>query len=334
MATKNTGGAKYKSFLTDVAEGKIMPVYVFLGDQVYLINEAIGLLKQKLVPESASGLNYAVYYGESASALDIVDDARTTPMFSSMKLCVLKEADKLNPEDMKLIEGYVLSPSPSTCFVLVGDEKLKLGKDVKKHCAVIEFSSKSMDIESLAVEEARKLGISITKRAAATLVSLVGEDMDVISNELRKLSAYHGAGAAITPEIVETFTEKTQFGDAFDLINAILAKNKKQALRAVLDLEARGEEPLSVLNLISWRMKLLWRAKELLNKNLSQNEIIKELKVSPGALYYIRKQEKSFSLEQLRTSIELLHEADGKLKISYVPTKHSLTKVVLELCSL
>ncbi|HEY7534980.1 MAG TPA: hypothetical protein VH878_03435, partial [Thermodesulfobacteriota bacterium] len=134
-------------------------------------------------------------------------------------------------------------------------------------------------------------------------------------------------------EDVVKVTEKEQFEDIFQLVNAIAAKDKKKALSALLDLESAKEEPLVILNKISWRFRQIWRAKELIDKKIPEYDILKGLKTSSGAFYYLRQQAKNFSYKDIKKITQALYEYDRALKTSYISKHISLTKLVLELCS-
>ncbi|MEM2936850.1 MAG: hypothetical protein QW231_06720 [Candidatus Bathyarchaeia archaeon] len=131
---------------------------------------------------------------------------------------------------------------------------------------------------------------------------------------------------------METLTERTQFKDVLPLINAISEKDRGKTLKALLELEARSEEPLYILNGIGRRVRLIWRAKELIDKNTPESEILKELRVSRGALYYIRKEASGLKYEDIRRISKILYEGDRDLKTSHIPKNLSLTRLVLELC--
>ncbi len=119
----------------------------------------------------------------------------------------------------------------------------------------------------------------------------------------------------------------------FALINAISKKNKKEAQKALMDLEAQGEEPLSVLSRLIWRFRLIWKAKELTDQKTPKAEILKELKISQGAFYYLSQDIGKYSYDDISRIMGLLLECDKKLKMSYVPRDYHLTKLVTQLCS-
>jgi len=253
-------------------------------------------------------------------------------MLSGMRLVMVKNVEKLLDGEFKLLDSYFLCPSPFTCLVLIFSlpDNTRLKALEKKEITFVHFDVK--DPSQIINQEAKKLGCSITKEAAQSLIALVGDNMQEIHAELQKLALFTGDRKTIEVEDVEKLTERVQFEDVFGLINAIAAKDKKKALKTLLELEMTHEEPLVILNKIGWRFRLIWRAKELIDKNAPRDAILKELKVSPGALYYIGQQAKNFSYEEIKRIIGILYEGDRMLKTAYIPKNVILTKLVLELC--
>ncbi|MCH8030134.1 MAG: DNA polymerase III subunit delta, partial [Candidatus Dadabacteria bacterium] len=230
MATSTKSNKlNYKELSHQLDKGDVHPVYIFTGDQGYLIDEALGRLR-KLVLGDSSAFNYSLFYGEDANARDIIETAQTFPMLSRMRLCVVRDADKMSADYIKPLESYIDSPSASTCLVLVFGGKAGIKPKAQSPAVFVDFSIKSADFHLVVVEEARKFGLNITPQAVSALIGLVGEELQPVCNELRKLGTYAGEGKTITPQIVEKLTEKTHFGDVFELINAISAKDKAGAL--------------------------------------------------------------------------------------------------------
>ena len=331
MNKKKSSKSGYDEFTNQIANDDINPVYIFTGDQSHLIDKALSALKVKVLG-AQEDMNYIVFHGESASGEEILENASTMPMFSSKKIVVVRNADKLKAKELAILEPYFESPSPFSSIVLIFSDgkapKIK-SKKVKK----FSFSISKDNTASLVRDEAQKLGFTISPRATQALISLVGDDLKELHNEIIKLSLYRSEGKTIETEDIEQHTRRAKFGDIFTLINAISKKNKKEAQKALLDLEAQGEEPLSVLSRLIWRFRLIWKAKELTDNKTPKAELLKELKMSPGAFYYLSQDLKKYSYQDITRIMKLLLECDKKLKISYVPRDFHLTKLMTELCS-
>ncbi len=332
MKKKPAAKAGFDEFMELLSSGGLSPVVVFTGEESYFAERAVEEIR-KTLPDSSDNINYIVFYGDSSSGKEIADNASTYPMFSKKKLVVLKNAEKLPAKELPPLESYIESPSPLTTLVLIftDGKKPKLGGG--KNTSRFDFSLGKGNAVSAVREEARKLGYDITKPGADMLISLVGEDMQEIHSELLKLTLYKGDSGTIGPEEIENMTRKTKFADIYQLINAISKKDKRSAHRVLAELEAAGEEPLSILGLINWRFRLIWRAKELIDKKTPRAEMLKELKVSSGQFYYLSEDLKKFTYEDIVRIMGALSECDSRLKLSYVPKSFVLTKLVLELCA-
>lgn len=331
MNQKKSSKSGYDEFIDKVTNGDINPVYIFTGDQSHLIDKALSALKAKVLG-AQDDMNYIVFHGEAAAGEEILENASTMPMFSSKKIVVVRNADKLKAKELAVLEPYFESPSPSASLVLIFTEG-KAPKIKSKKAKKFNFTVGKDNTASLLRDEAQKLGLTISPKATQTLISLVGEDLKELHNELVKLSIYRSEGKTIETEDIEKHTRRAKFGDIFTLINAISKKNKREAQKALLDLEAQGEEPLSVLSRLIWRFRLIWKAKELTDNKTPKADLLKELKMSPGAFYYLSQDIKKYSYQDIARTMKLLLECDKKLKISYVPRNFHLTKLMTELCS-
>jgi DNA polymerase-3 subunit delta len=332
MKKPRSNKISHAEFHKRLSRKEISPVYIFSGDQPFLMDKAISELKGVALGDSED-FNFSNFYGESASAREVIETAKTYPMLSQMRLVVVKNAGELSESDLRSIDSYISSPSPSTCLILTVEEEKDLSLENKKNIVHVDFALDARDLPQQIISESKTLGCEITKGAVETLVSLVGENLQDIHRELQKLAVFVGDKNKITAEDVEKLTQKEQFEDVFQLVNAISDKNKRRAMKALLELEAAKEEPLAILNRISWRFRSIWKAKELIDQNIPQGEILKRLRTSAGAFYYLSQQAKNFSYEDIKRITQTIYEYDRALKTSYIPKHITLTKLVLELCS-
>ncbi len=315
-----------------IDKNEISPVYIFFGNQIFLMEKAVELLKKQILKTSAE-FNYSLFYGDSNEATEIIDNAKTYPMFSEKRLIVVKNAEKFPANELKILYKYLSSPLSSTCLVLLFMDNKKIQFQYNTDIVLVEFTA---DIKgtTLAIHKiAKNLGHPITKEAALTLISLVGENLQEINNEIEKLVIYIGDKKNIEVSDVEKLTEKIHTEDIFQFLNSVAKKDKAKTLESLLELELSDEDPLTILNLLSWRFRLIWKAKELMDKKLPKNQILKELKISSGALYHVQMQAKIFSYLDIKRIVKVLYESDLSLKTSYIPKNQILTKLALDMCS-
>jgi len=322
-----------KGFFQKISKGEIQPVYILTGNQTYLIDRAIERLKEAVLTSSAD-FNLSIFEGESASPEEIIETAKTYPMLSERRLVITKNAEKLPSEEIKLIEDYISFPSPTCCFVLIfgkDNKKLKTLRN-KKEVVFVNFTIDAKELFEWIKSDAKKLKKEITQEATQALVSLLGEDLQNIHSELEKLVLFIGNKKTIDLEDVETLTAKLPLEKVFELVNRVAEKDKKGALAVAIELEPISKEPLMVLGLITRQLRLIWQAKELIDRKSSSSEISDKLGVSPKAVTYIINQAKRFSYEDIERSFSILFEVDKALKSSPLPEDLTFTKLILDLC--
>ena len=320
------------NFINRLSKDEYLPVYVFYGDQYLLMDKAIQKLKEVLLSNSLE-LNFSLYYGDSASASEVVNNAKTYPMFSSKSLVVIKNAEKLSSKELKLVERYILQPSPFTCLVLIFLEPKKPNLEINQHVGLVNFTLDIKDIIQNIKNMASNHAYNLTNEAVNTLISLVGEDLQDLESEINKLILFLDDKKRIDSQDVERLTERIRFEDIYKLLNSIANRDKKNAVKVLMDLETKYEEPLAILNSIIRRFRLIWRAKELMERKVSRELMLKELKVSTGALYYIQEQAKNLQYADIKNILQILFEGDRAIKTSQIPDNQILTKLVLEMCS-
>lgn len=300
---------------------KISPVMLYQGTQSILIEREIEEIR-KIISEKYPGLNYLTFHLDTGPIEKVIETANTVSMFGEKKLLVVKNSESLKSKDLGILNSYIDLPSPDTCIILISKEHNKPKLKTNSNLLTRNFNKINM-VESKIQKEAETLGVNITMKACNEIHRLIGDDFTLINNELVKISNYFGNKKLIDEKDVEKFILKRNDEDIFNLVNSISNREPRSAARILRNLENQNYEPLSIVSTLSWRIRQIWQVKELLNMNKSDNEIAEKLKISSGAVYYIKKQAGNFSIKSLSEMIEGLKTLDTELK-SYSQDKYNL----------
>src|SRR5437879_5357560 len=100
-------------------------VYVIDGEERLLVDEALRLLKSKVLAARAADFNLDVFNGREAGITKILIAARTLPCFAENRLVIVKEADKIAADEQDALLAYLADPSPSTVLVLLAGDAQK-----------------------------------------------------------------------------------------------------------------------------------------------------------------------------------------------------------------
>ncbi len=133
----------YAEFQQSVKSGHFAPIYLFHGEEDFLIDEGVQLIIAKALDEGTRGFNLDVVYGSKADEKDVVAHASSFPMMSPKRVVVVKEFEKLATTDStkEIISAYVNKPLDSTILVAVSpdpDFRRKPFTDLKKRAELVE----------------------------------------------------------------------------------------------------------------------------------------------------------------------------------------------------
>lgn len=329
MKKKSANSLNYNSLKDQLKKDLVYTVYIIHGDDDYLIEQSISDIRNKL-EELEPELEYSSYYSDSSKITEILDIANSLGLFSKKKLVVIKQCEKLHKSDTEYLLNYVNNPNKQTILVLIFENLKNFKIEPSENLISVNIPSDPKNIILTVKKEAENQGYIIKNDAIQKLIELVGENLIDLIGEIKKL-AINQSNGEIEKSDVENYITKSSYNDVFELVNAVCNKDKKLALKVLKDLEDIGEEPISVINRISWRIRSVWQVKELLDKKVSKEQILKELKISSGNLYYIQKQVNNFTYDELKKALNSIYNADIKLKSTQVPRYDVLTSTVIEM---
>lgn len=310
---------------------KISPVTLFQGKQSLLIDREIEKIRETASIEN-SETSYMVFHLDTDPVEKMIETANIIPMYGGQKLLVARSAEALKSNDISKLNSYIEHPSPDSLLILISKEANKPKLKSNPNLSIKDFSKVSM-VENKIQKEAEMLGLNISRKACSEIHKLIGDDFTAINNELIKLLNYFGKERSIDEKDINDFILKKDNENIFTLINAVVDRQLKPAIKALRSLENQGIEPLAITSTLSRRISQIWQAKELIDQHNSDLDIMKKMKISKGAVYYIKKQARNFSIRSLSEMINKLSRVDTELK-SYSQNKYNLlSRLIIELCS-
>lgn len=328
------------AFLKKIEEKKFSPLYLLYGTEPFLINEVKEKLLANVLTEEETEFNFSSYDLEESSVDAAIEDAETLPFLGEKKLVILhnpvfltslKGKERVN-HDLKRLEAYIENPAPFTVLVFTGeyeklDERKKLVKLLKKNAEVLE--AKPLDEKNLkkwVKDRAAYMNVMIAEEAIDLLLQLTGNDLMIINEEISKLSLYAADSKLITEEAVEKLISRSLEQNIFTLVDKVVKRDIKEALRIYYDLLKQNEEPIKILAVLSGQFRLIYQVKEMTTRGYGQKQIAGMLKVHPYRVKLAAGQANSFSSEELIRIMDKLADSDLKLKSTGMDKK-----VIIEL---
>jgi len=328
---------KQQELTASLKKGALFPLYLFFGEEEFLIQEAVDLIINKVVDPAARDFNFNTLYCRDTSASELVNLCQTLPFMSERRLVIAKEIEAFKAVDLEELIPYLNDPSPSTCLVLLSNqgryEKKSVTSAVEAHGAMVRFFA-LLDREIVAWIEgwAKTRGLSIQRDAAQFLWQAIGNDLQKIGNELQKVEIYLKERKAITFDDVKTVVGDFREYTSFDLAAALGQKNRERSILILSRLIQEGEAPVGLLGSIAWNFRRLLRAKSMEAAGMGFEEIKKRLGVIFHQSAAFQDQMRHFSLHELREAFNEMLITDRALKSSGLNGRLVLERMILRLC--
>jgi DNA polymerase-3 subunit delta len=82
---------KYQDLISGIKQGNIFPLYLFFGEEEFLIQEAVNLVINKVVDPGTRDFNFNTLYCKDTSSSELVNLCMTLPFMSEKRLVIAKE---------------------------------------------------------------------------------------------------------------------------------------------------------------------------------------------------------------------------------------------------
>jgi len=281
---KRASGHTYEDLRRSIEDGRIEPLYLFVGEEQYLQEQALRLLSET-VDEALRLFNISVYSigsdngtGSKTTAAMVIDAANQMPMMSARRVVVVRDFDKIKEDEQGAVFAYLNDPAPLTTMVfqaVAPDKRRKLTAALTKTCEVVTFDLLDESRAARWAEDRlKRSGCSIDPAAVRLLIGLVGTGLNRLVNEIDKLAAY-AAGGTITSAIVQELVPRAREHRSWELWDAINGRDRKRALK-LMERLLDDSDALPILGSLASLYRRLLTGKELIDRGASPQEITKE----------------------------------------------------------
>ena len=324
-----------KSLNEDIKTGQFKPAYLLYGEEAYLKKQYKDKLTKAMLPESDT-VNYAYYEGKGTNPAELIDLAETMPFFADRRLIVVENSGFFKNATPELAD-YIKNMPETACFIFVEsevDKRGKMYKAVKEKGGAVEMGRQ--DEKTLLYWLAgmvKKEGKQIKESTARYLVAKTGTDMENLEKEMEKLFSYTLGQTEITVQDVDEICTTQVTNKIFDMVEAVAAKQQKQALDYYYDLLALKEPPMRILYLLARQFKLLMEVKDLSGRGYDKPQIAKTAGLHPFVAGKYIKQCRSFSKEELRSIMEEAANTEEMVKTGRLNDRMSVELFIVKYSS-
>lgn len=334
----------YKEMVNSITKNEIKNVYLFYGEENYLIDDVLQRLKVKLIDPNFEQLNFVNIDGKETGYNKIIDICETLPFMSEKRLVYINalpifkedskpskegtgEEDKKEGEEEKLFIEYISKVPESTVIVFYGnqsvDARKKIVKEIKKFGSLVEFTKlKELELNEWIKSKLKSLGKTIGLKELALFknnLDYLGRNsiqqlLDV-ENEIKKLASFMGETTNVESEHIKKGMESGFHNDIFNLMDAIGKQNFAESIERLNILLDDGEPIFKILATVGNQVKNILGAKLLTEEKVySDKDIGAKLKIHPFVASKSIAQSRQFTVDRLKNILNLFLEADLALK--------------------
>ena len=261
----------YEELHSAVKSNTVGNVYIFFGEETYLMQQAIRELQEHLVPAGFEEFNYHRLTGKGLTVQEITEAAEAMPMMAEHTLVTVTDMDifKLDEAQRGALVA-LLEDFPEYCTLVFLYRQIPYTRDggLKKLTAAVAQYVQTVEFTQ---QGQQKLYRWVRKRFAAAgkdiddgvtdhLLFTCGGLMEGLVPEIAKIAAY-AKGAKITHADIDAVADPVLDARIFDMTNAVTAKDYNRAAEVLAELLRQQEEPIAILAALGKELRRLYTAR-------------------------------------------------------------------------
>lgn len=319
---------------SQLQKGPPYPLYLFHGDEPYLVDQAVTLVRERIGKAAAV---YSFYAG--GDSLDALFDAWGTPsLFTPQSLVVLKSAELLKAADRERLAKEAEFRNETQPLVVCAHGRVDLRQTFFALCTkkgfVVEFRPPFLNqVAEWAQRFARERKVRLSEDAASLLAELIGPDLLALSAEIDKLRAFVFPNTDIDADAVTECAGDIHKHPVFDLADALGQRDRQKALGLLQRVLTDEREALPILHALVGHFRRLWLVKELAGGGKSEEEIAQTVGLRGQRLRLLLSQSRLYTVADLQRLWHHVTALDLLLKSSRTAPLALLEALVLEMCT-
>jgi len=316
-------------------------LYVFYGEEVFLLHHYFEQLKKVLLDDLTESFNFHKLNQENFDIQTFTDSVEAMPMMAEYTLIQVDEVDVFKlPETERNKIAEILSDIPPYCTVVFTYETVswKPDKRLKKlwdaicaNATIVEFAKQGQrELIAWVSRHFLARGKRISNDLCAYLIDITGGTMTALAGEISKISSYSGADE-IKKSDIDAVTEPVLDAVVFQMTDLIGEGKYGQALLKLETLLKMQQEPLGILGAIGSHFRRLSAARMLLDHGRGPADLMKLCHLSDYPARKTMDAARRFRPEFCAKAAELVLETDYRIKTSFDDPERLLELLVLQL---
>ncbi len=256
------------------------------GPENYLRTEKLRALREAI--ETRHGEVDVLHFdGASATAADVLDEARSLGLMQQYKIIVVDEADEFlkRGDNRRGMERYTESPVESVTLVLRSATWHPGRLDKMAESIGLVVKCEELDVPmavAFCIQRcAKRYGCTIDSRAANLLVERIGASLARLDTELARLSLMtETEGGVIDLNLVTDQIQLSREEKAWEVQGALLTGNGPTALGKIIELMTVSRlDPVPIFYAMTDLSRKIYAARRLFDAGQSEGAIRSQLRL-------------------------------------------------------
>ena len=294
--------------------------YLISSDDIEALNNKIEEINKSFNQQ----FDVVRYDLEEDSLYQIIDELATISLFDNLKFVIVKSANNIkNASEKQLNELLMVMNNKESSNVIVFTELDKLDfkeenlARLRKYSIYFDIKIRNIPLDQYAHDYFLKNSYTIDSQAITQLVKY-SINLTTLRNNIDILICYKDNDKKITVADIEKMVKKTLEDNIFSLIDMVLNKNKKAIFKMYNDFKTENIQPSYIISMLINKFQEMYDVYYLARGGADQQSIMDLFNVSSGKAYYMLKNARQSSLDEIKANLDLLNDLEYQIRTGKV----------------
>ena len=318
---------KIKEAIAGLKKDMIYPIYLLKGNDHFLQNFFIEKLSEEYF--ASSKIEKVLMLPDDMSGKEIVDRITTTDLFSTKKIFIIRDPQKIKGKASNDLANFCKNPAADCVTVFLNDDwAIQSSFFSKVEANVIQVDVQTPfanDLKKWTKFLIKKKGKTASLHVENTLVELAGDSLAHLDNEIEKICLITGNRSAIEIEDVMRFSGWEKDRQRWEFLLALGEKKYSRAISLGRNLITKSETMLSlIIPITALFQEMLFHKMQNGTFNAYRGYIPLPPSVKKRVSYFSR----SFKMAEIEGALRILSEIDKRQKTTFSEDETELIQFI------
>ena len=261
-------------------------------------------------------LDIIKYDYEEITIENVLEELNTYIFLSNCKLIIYENCSFLNStqdKSIKELKKYLINPSDN--YLIMINDSISEKKEIKELLASnVDIINNTISSEQIIINNLEDL--KMDKKTINYFCNYCLNNNEKILNELLKIKnyKYDEEDKIVTIDDINKIVIREYDDDIFDLVNAIMKKDKNNAFDLYYRLMQKEKDAVGIIGSLASSIRNLYSVKTLIEKKYKPLDISNILGIKPYAVQIATENCNNYSSKKLLYLLDTLSDIDYKIK--------------------